>query len=404
MERIPIQLVVCDIDDTLIHKDDHLKEETIQVIQELKMRGIQFTLATGRMPYRAESYARDAELTIPYVANNGSILYDRGRMIWCRMLYAKIIQEITQRYMEMYPQFTVIFSFTDRECPLVRTEWIRKRLGKYKGYDQTLGNTPEVWNQAVHKIYVLDDARSGMIGAFARELERCANEISFFQYGEVITRKMMLSDILPEVLQLLMENKTQECMELVRSQTIAEKNEISREETELFKVQALEFILQLRAEVENLAGENEIRWNSRIFTQDFGKMSCADEVLKWTETHIEELGNVLTEKPYEESEYIRKVLHYIKGNFSKDLSLEDAGKEIGISSFYLSRLLKQERKTTFIETLTDIRLEAAVRMMKEGQLPMKEICCRSGYPNQSYFYRVVKKTTGMTVGVLRRYL
>ena len=193
-------------------------------------------------------------------------------------------------------------------------------------------------------------------------------------------------------------------MELVRSQTIAEKNEISREETELFKVQALEFILQLRAEVENLAGENEIRWNSRIFTQDFGKMSCADEVLKWTETHIEELGNALMEKPYEESEYIRKVLHYIKGNFSKDLSLEDAGKEIGISSFYLSRLLKQERKTTFIETLTDIRLEAAVRMMKEGQLPMKEICCRSGYPNQSYFYRVVKKTTGMTVGVLRRYL
>ena len=133
MERIPVQLVVCDIDDTLIHKDDHLKEETIQVIQELKRRGIQFTLATGRMPYRAESYARDAELTIPYVANNGSILYDRGRMIWCRMLYAKIIQEITQRYMEMYPQFTVIFSFTDRECPLVRTEWIRKRLGKYKG-------------------------------------------------------------------------------------------------------------------------------------------------------------------------------------------------------------------------------------------------------------------------------
>lgn len=76
-----------------------------------------------------------------------------------------------------------------------------------------------------------------------------------------------------------------------------------------------------------------------------------DEVLKWTETHIEELGNALTEKPYEESEYIRKVLHYIKGNFSKDLSLEDAGKEIGISSFYLSRLLKQERKTTFIEIL-----------------------------------------------------
>ena len=184
MVQIPVQLVVCDIDDTLIHKDDHLNEEIIKIIQKLKRRGIQFTLATGRMPDRAESYARDAELTIPFIANNGSILFDRGRMVWSRMLYAKVIQEITQHYMEMYPQLTVIFSFTDRECPLVRTEWIRKRLGKYKGYDQTLGNTAEVWNQAVYKIYVLDDSRSGIIGTFAEELECYRHEINFFQYGE----------------------------------------------------------------------------------------------------------------------------------------------------------------------------------------------------------------------------
>lgn len=184
MERIPIQLVVCDIDDTLIHKNNHLNEEIIREIQSLKRLGIRFTLATGRMPYRAESYAKDAGLTIPFIANNGSILYEQGRMIWCRQLYAKIIQEITQRYMERYPQFTVIFSFMDRECPLVRTEWIRKRLGKYKGYDQTLGNTQEVWNQAVYKIYVLDDTRCGIIGTFARELEPYRSEISFFQYGE----------------------------------------------------------------------------------------------------------------------------------------------------------------------------------------------------------------------------
>lgn len=228
--------------------------------------------------------------------------------------------------------------------------------------------------------------------------------ISFFQYGEVITRKMMLSDILPQVLQLLMENKTQECMELIQNQATPEKKEISQEEMELFKVQALEFILQLRKEAENLAEQREIKWETRIFTQDFGKLSCADDILGWIQAHIEEIGKALTQKAGEESEYIRKVLHYMKENFSRDLSLEDAGKEIGISSFYLSRLLKQERKTTFIEILTEIRLSAAVNMMKEGQIPMKEICCQSGYPNQSYFYRVVKKTTGMTVGVLRRYL
>lgn len=184
MERVPIRLVVCDIDDTLIYKDNRLSEYMTREIQELKKQGIQFTLATGRMPYRANAYASDAKLTIPYIANNGSILYDRGQMIWCKMLYAKIIQELTQRYMEVYPQFTVIFSYQDRECPLARTKWIEARLGKYQGYEQTLGNTPEVWNQAVHKIYVLDEAKSGIIGAFAAELESYRNELSFFQYGE----------------------------------------------------------------------------------------------------------------------------------------------------------------------------------------------------------------------------
>lgn len=228
--------------------------------------------------------------------------------------------------------------------------------------------------------------------------------INFFQYGEVITRKMILSDILPQVMQFLMENKTEDCMKLVESQIITEKDKISQEETELFKVQALEFILQLRAEAENLAEQEEIKWNTRIFTQEFGRLSCVEEILKWIQAQTEEIGKALTEKNYEKSEYIQKVLRYMKENFSRNLSLEDAGNEIGISSFYLSRLLKQERKTTFIECLTEIRLGAAVRMMKEGQIPMKEICCKSGYPNQSYFYRVVKKTTGMTVGVLRRYL
>lgn len=180
----PIQLVVCDIDDTLIHGDSHLNEEMIQEIQELKRQGILFTLATGRMPYCADDYADDAKLTIPYIANNGSILYDHGRIVWSKMFCAETIQKLTQRYMKMYPQFTVIFSLSDRECPLVRTEWIEARLGRYKGYDETLGNTPVVWNQEVHKISVVDESRSGMIRDFAAELEPYGKELSFFQYGE----------------------------------------------------------------------------------------------------------------------------------------------------------------------------------------------------------------------------
>ena len=68
-----IRLVVCDIDDTLVHKELHLAENTREVIRELKDAGVMFTLATGRMPYRAEVFAREAELAVPYIANNGRL-------------------------------------------------------------------------------------------------------------------------------------------------------------------------------------------------------------------------------------------------------------------------------------------------------------------------------------------
>ena len=48
-------------------------------------------------------------------------------------------------------------------------------------------------------------------------------------------------------------------------------------------------------------------------------------------------------------------------HYGDDLSLSDVGGAIGISPFYLSRLLKQEMDTTFIEVLTDIRSSKSVR-------------------------------------------
>lgn len=48
-----IKLILCDIDDTLVHKELHLDEATKEVIKKAQQAGVKFTLATGRMPYRA---------------------------------------------------------------------------------------------------------------------------------------------------------------------------------------------------------------------------------------------------------------------------------------------------------------------------------------------------------------
>lgn len=178
-----IELVVCDLDDTLIHKDLHLSSEICDMVSGLRCHGVQFTFATGRMPYRAQAFANDVNLTIPYIANNGSILYEKDHMAYSKLLCPAPLKNLIREYMHTVPDFTVIFSYPDRECPLIRTNWIEQRLHKYPGYDQTLGDTDDAWNQNVHKVYVLDDARTGAIDRLAIQLEAFRSDFSFFQYG-----------------------------------------------------------------------------------------------------------------------------------------------------------------------------------------------------------------------------
>ncbi len=71
-------------------------------------------------------------------------------------------------------------------------------------------------------------------------------------------------------------------------------------------------------------------------------------------------------------------------------------------TYYLSRLFKQELNTTFVEILTNIRICQAVRLLRETGLTGAEIAQKVGYASGTYFYRVFKKTVGITFGDLRK--
>lgn len=63
----------------------------------------------------------------------------------------------------------------------------------------------------------------------------------------------------------------------------------------------------------------------------------------------------------------------------------------GISPFYLSRLFRHQRGENFVEHLIAVRMKAAERLARETALSIKEIAARTGYPNTTYFCRVVQK-------------
>lgn len=69
-------LVALDCDGTLLRSDGTLGERTVQVVRELRRRGVPITLATGRRVSGALPYAQKLHLDDPLVLHNGAVLAD----------------------------------------------------------------------------------------------------------------------------------------------------------------------------------------------------------------------------------------------------------------------------------------------------------------------------------------
>lgn len=95
-------------------------------------------------------------------------------------------------------------------------------------------------------------------------------------------------------------------------------------------------------------------------------------------------------------EHIRKEF----GN--PEISLEKVAMEIGLTPTYLSSLFKKETGETFVEYLTRLRMEEAMRMLDETDEKIYIIAETTGYPDAGYFSYVFKKRYGVSPIQYRR--
>ena len=101
-------------------------------------------------------------------------------------------------------------------------------------------------------------------------------------------------------------------------------------------------------------------------------------------------------KKAEENPIIKKVCAYVDENLSQNISLETAADFAGVSSFYLSKLFKEEKGETFINFISDKRLEKSRQLLSETSLSIKEITAEVGYNDQNYFSRIFKTKYGLS--------
>lgn len=91
------------------------------------------------------------------------------------------------------------------------------------------------------------------------------------------------------------------------------------------------------------------------------------------------------------SRRIDKAFEYMNAHFQKQITLRDLSKLVSMTDASFSRFISHRTGNTFVDTLNEIRLGHATRMLIETTLSIAEVSNNCGFNNISNFNRIFKK-------------
>ena len=102
------------------------------------------------------------------------------------------------------------------------------------------------------------------------------------------------------------------------------------------------------------------------------------------------------------SKIILSAVQYINNNYNKNINLTDVANAIHISKNYLCDIFKKEMNITFIDYVTNLRIEKAKYLLSHTDKKMYEISEEVGYNDYAYFSQIFKRHTGTTLSAYRK--
>ena len=96
------------------------------------------------------------------------------------------------------------------------------------------------------------------------------------------------------------------------------------------------------------------------------------------------------------SRRIEKAFEFMQTHYDKDISLADVSKVVSMPEVSFSRFIKKRTGRTFIDSLNEIRLGHASRLLIDTTQTVAEVSFKCGFNNLSYFNRIFKKKNGCT--------
>lgn len=163
------------------------------------------------------------------------------------------------------------------------------------------------------------------------------------------------------------------------------------------QLKSLEFVLRAESDMYRSGGHVYAFESRKDYLSELMSINGTDNLKQWFISKMKDAVSNMSTGTQDHTHYlIKKALDYIENNFSKDISLNEISEELNISSYYFSKLFKDETGEGFVEYLTRKRVERAKEMLKDPERSIKEVGSECGYFDPNYFSRIFKKSTGMT--------
>jgi len=122
------------------------------------------------------------------------------------------------------------------------------------------------------------------------------------------------------------------------------------------------------------------------------------------ENYFRELVALVASNDTAAHDAVTRARQIIHERFATDLSLGSVAKEVYVSLFHLSHLFRHMLGTTFLEYLTEYRLQQARVYLEETRDTIAAVAVRVGYADSRYFSQLFKKRLGLTPSEYRQRL
>src|SRR5690606_9591125 len=93
---------------------------------------------------------------------------------------------------------------------------------------------------------------------------------------------------------------------------------------------------------------------------------------------------------------ISKAKNYIDNHYHNDIGIDEVSEVVGLSASHFCTLFKQVTGSTFLEYVTQCRIEKAKYILVNTEVKVYQLAPLVGYQDSRYFTQVFKKLTGMT--------